>query len=149
MALDYYLQVQNIDNRLNPQELLKSLASIFSFQVIKNSNTVIGLGFNIDVFYEDDEFDESMFNSFYPDICFAYHIDKFDQYEDGIGNMLKTVNWLLSYFDEDMILLFNGEQVILKRISNKLILNDDAEFWESQRLSFLSLSYKLSKINSF
>ena len=86
-------------------------------------------GLSVNVFKEDDEYEASLFGTPYPDVCVAFRVDKFEQYEKGANTMLKMVVWLMAFFDGDMVLSGDTEPVILQRISGKLVLNEDAEFW--------------------
>ena len=133
MALDYYLVIQDINNEIEPALVLESLSQALSLQKNKISGFLIGVGVTLNVFKEDDEYEDSIFGSPHPDICVAFRIDKFEHHESGMNTMRKIVVWLMSYFDGDMIFLLN-EQQIFQRMSNQLSLNNGSEFWRSAAL---------------
>lgn len=113
MALDYYLVIQDINNEIEPALVMESLSQAFYLPKKPNSGFLIGVGVTINAFKEDDE--DSLFGSPYPDICVAFRID-FKYGESGINTMRKVVVWLMSYFNGDMRLFLN-EQQIFQRIS--------------------------------
>ncbi len=129
MALDYYLTVQNPANEITPEQVRRSLAAAFSLQTHEISGILMAPGLSVNVFKEDDEYEASLFGTPYPDVCVAFRVDKFEQYEKGANTMLKMVVWLMAFFNGDMVLSADTEPVILQRISGKLVLNEDAEFW--------------------
>ncbi len=136
MALDYYLLIQNGNNKIEPATVMESLSQMFS--VPKNpSGFLTEVGVTINVFKEND--DDSFFGSAYPDICVAFHLDKFEHNETGMNLMLKMVIWLMSYFSGNMIFFFN-EQKIFQRMSSQLSLNEESEFWGNPTLSFTNQS---------
>ncbi|MDM8553049.1 hypothetical protein QUF72_23430 [Desulfobacterales bacterium HSG2] len=53
--------------------------------------------------------------------------------------MLKAVFWLISHLDGDMIFSSDSEEIILQRISEKLTLSDEPQFWTGSGLSLLNL----------
>jgi len=130
MALDYYLTIQNLNHDIEPNQVLESLTSVFSLQTNPLSNLLMGVGFFVNVFKDDDD---SLFDNAYSDICVAFRIDKFEHYETGMNTMLKMVIWFMSYFKGDMIFSFDNEQTIFQRISAQLRLNDAPEFWVSSK----------------
>jgi hypothetical protein len=143
MALDYYLTIQNIDNKISPEQLRESLADAVSFQTNAISDILMKPGLTANVFEEDDE--ESAFGSPCPDICVAFRIDKFEQYEKGVNAMLRAVFWLMSCLKGDMILTFDTEEVVFQRISGELMFSDDPEFWSASRLSLFNLPCQSGK----
>lgn len=129
MALDYYLTIQNPANEITPEQVRKALAAAFSLQTHEISGILIAPGLSVNVFKEDDEYEASLFGTPYPDVCVAFRVNKFEHYEKGANTMLKMVVWLMAFFNGDMVLSDDTEPVILRRISGKLVLNEDAEFW--------------------
>lgn len=148
MALDYCLLVRNPNNELEPTCLKKDLLSTFHFQDNQISDFLVTTGLTLSIFKKDDEYDKSFFNSSHPDICLSFRVDKFEQYEVGIITLLKTTSWLISHLNEDMILLFNNEYILLQKSADQLTLNEDPEFWLPSRISLINLPYQFAEIPS-
>jgi hypothetical protein len=138
MALDFYLTIENINDDLSPDHIRELLASVFSLEYYPDSGILMSDGAAVSVFREDDE--ESVFKNFYPDICVAFRIDKFRQYDNGLDMMVKAVSRLVSHFDGDMILSSDDEEVLFQRISGELMFSDDPEFWSDARLSLFEMN---------
>jgi hypothetical protein len=148
MALDYSLTIQNTRDEIEPDQIRESLMCAFPLQNNPLSDLLVASGLSVNVFKEDDEDEESIFGAPFPDVCVAFRIDKFEHSEKGITTMLKIAIWLMSFFDEDMILFFDSEDVIFQRISGQLILNGAPEFWTESRLALLKQRYQIEKFAS-
>ena len=146
MALNYHLIIQNNENEINLEQLQKSLES--SFEVKTTPSFLIRDELTIYISKNNDEYIKSLFGNPYPDISVAFRVRN-GKYEVGVITMLKIVTWLMSYLKkQDMVLLFNNEDVILQRISGSLVLNnEDPEFWDQEKkFIFSNLSYQFAKI---
>jgi len=137
MALDYYLTIQNIGNKIYPEQLRESLADTISFQINPISGILMKPGLSVSTFEDDDE--KSAFGSPWPDLCVAFRIDKFGQHEKGLSGMLKALFWLTFHLDGDMIFSSDSEEVIFQRISGKLTLGDAPHFWAGSGVPPLNL----------
>jgi hypothetical protein len=146
MALDYYLEIQNQKNKIEPELLLEALISAFSPKTAQASGIFIDTGCIVNAFKMDDPYDESIFKSSYSDVCVSFRIDKFERHETGIETMLRAVVWFMSYLSADMHLAFDSDEVILQRVSGKLVLNDSPEFWTESRLSLLQQPYRITRL---
>jgi len=139
MALYYYLTIENINDELSPDHIRELLISVFFLEYYPDSGILMSDGAAVTVFREDDE--ESVFKNPYPDICVAFRIDKFRQYDKGLDMMVKAVSRLASYLDGDMSLSPDEEEeVLFQRISGELMFGDDPEFWSDARLSLFEMN---------
>ncbi len=57
MALDYYLTIQNIGNKIYPEQLRESLADTISFQINPISGILMKPGLSVSTFEEDEDFE--------------------------------------------------------------------------------------------
>jgi hypothetical protein len=137
--------IYNINNELEPGEVITSLSQIFNLEYNQISSLLTGIGLAVNIFKEDDEYETSIFNSQYPDICISFRIDKFENYEAGMNTMLKMVIWLMSYLKEDMRLSLNEDQ-ILQRISGNSNLNNESDFWIQPKLYFPNQNYQSAQV---
>ncbi|MCY1075049.1 SitI3 family protein [Archangium lansingense] len=66
---------------------------------------------------------------FRPDLSVGFRLDpNSDEYEQGNRIMLRATMFLLEY-GRDGVLLFNGEHIVLQRLSGHLVLNEDSKNW--------------------
>jgi hypothetical protein len=81
---------------------------------------------------------------FNPTVCVALHPARADDagYLEGQANMLRTVNWLISYVEGDAVLLFNSDIPVLLRKGNKIWLDRKDRFWRADGLALLTFPYE-------
>lgn len=142
MTIEFTLEVHNKNNNLTPDIILNFFHEKFHLEKNKLSGILSGRGHIINSFLDDDIYSESSFGSQFSDLIVSFTIDKFDDHNIGIENMIKAVFSLMQKLKEDMILLFNDEEIILKRTSGELVLNSDTDFWDTYNLSITDISYK-------
>jgi hypothetical protein len=66
---------------------------------------------------------------FRPSLSVGFRLDSnSDEYEEGNRVMLRATMLLLEH-GRDGVLLFNGEHIVLQRLSGHLVLNEDAKNW--------------------
>lgn len=146
MTIEFTLEIHNKDNNLLPDIILDYLYTGFNLERNKLSGILSGKGYTINSFLDNDIYRESSFGSQNPDLIVSFIIDKFDDHEIGINNMVKTVLAIMQKLKEDMILLFDDDEILLKRTSGSLVVNSDADFWETYSLSIADMSYKKEPI---
>lgn len=64
----------------------------------------------------------------------SFRLNKDYNYLEARLNMLDIVIYILNESDEDAILLFNSDVLILEREGGRIVLNKTAGFWSSQDL---------------
>jgi hypothetical protein len=84
---------------------------------------------------------------FYPNVNVLFNLDiDFDR-DTGVTFILQSVIALIQNTPSDLILLFNGEDIILLRSDGKLLLNSNSDFWSIQsRLDEIQLPYRFKEI---
>ena len=147
MTIEFSLEVHNRDNKLQPDKILDYLHD--NFDLIRNelSGILSGKGYTINSYIDDDIYRESSFRSEFSDLIISFIIDKFDDHDIGIDNMIKTVFALMEQLKEDMILLFDDEGILLRRTSGELSVNSDTDFWDSYNLSIPDIPYKKESLD--
>lgn len=142
MTIEFSLEVHNRDNKLQPNIILDYLRDKFNLTRNELSGILSGKGYTINSYIDDDVYRESSFRSEFSDLIISFIIDKFDDHDIGIDNMMKTVFALMEQLKEDMILLFDDEEILLRRTSGELIVNSDTDFWDSYNLLIPDIPYK-------
>ena len=146
MTIEFTLEIHNKDNKLLPDIILDYLYTGFNLERNKLSGILSGKGYTINSFLDNDIYRESSFGSQNPDLIVSFIIDKFDDHEIGINNMIKTVMAIMQKLKEDMILLFDDDEILLKRTSGNLVVNSDTDFWDTYSLSITDMPYKKKPI---
>lgn len=143
MALDYHLK---IDTSLPAESLLAQLSDLQGFEIHNEgfgapgvfggarpssslSRTIIdeefGISPTIDVWFRRfEELDES-------------------GYDLGGKSVISAACRILSRTSGDAVLLFNGEDPILLRKDNTVIVNQDWEFWKPWGRSLVTIPHEL------
>ena len=147
MTIEFALEIHNKDNKLKPDIILDYLHNNFNFERNELSGILIGKGYTINSYIDDDVYRESSFRSEFSDLIISFVIDKFNDHDIGIDNMIKTVSSLMEQLKEDMIFLFDDEVILLKRTSGELIINNDTDFWDSYNLSIPDIPYKKESLS--
>ena len=147
MTIEFSLEVHNRDNKLQPDNILDYLHDNFDLTRNESSGILSGKGYTINSYIDDDIYRESSFRSEFSDLIISFIIDKFDDHDIGIDNMIKTVFALMEQLKEDMILLFDDEGILLRRTSGELSVNSDTDFWDSYNLSIPDIPYKKESLD--
>jgi len=142
MTIEFSLEVHNKDDNLKPEAILDYLQDNFKFERNELSGILSVKGCTVNSYFDDDPYRESYFLSQFPDLIISFIIDKFDDHDIGIDNMIKTVFALIGKLKEDMILLFDDEEILLKRTSGELVVNSDTDFWDSYDLFIPNMPHK-------
>jgi hypothetical protein len=85
---------------------------------------------------------------FKPTISVGFRITAKDNYEQGKLTILQATIELMSKLKGDCILLFNGEELLLQRIGEKLLINQDKSIWKTSQIAEITLPYQLCSISS-
>ncbi len=77
----------------------------------------------------------------------VFRINTDDTLEIGERTLIRAVMTLLQKVTGNAILLFNYENLVLQRINNQLIFNQDMwEEWTANELEKVNLSYELKQL---
>ncbi|UQA55736.1 SitI3 family protein [Polyangium aurulentum] len=132
MAIEYDLDMYANDRNLDPEEVRSALLSQFPLTVNPHSDTLSGEGLSVTVIELDREYCERRGHA-HLGVSPGFRIDKFEEYDVGVENMLRMVAWLLHRFDVEASLTLNGERSLLTRANGRLMLSDVPDFWFPER----------------
>lgn len=74
-----------------------------------------------------------------------FRLDKFELEKAQIS-LVRCMSELVRTNDDDMILLFNGELVVLRRSAGDLVLREGFGLWTPERLALFGTPYRLGAI---
>jgi len=99
------------------------------------------LGFVLTIFIRDNKYfnyliseTQTKENEWKKTSVVSFRLNKDYNYLGARLNMLDIVVYILKESDEDVILLFNSDVMILEREGGKIVLNKAAGFWSSKDL---------------
>jgi hypothetical protein len=72
-------------------------------------------------------------------------LDKFEMEKAQIS-LVRCISELARTNDDDMILLFNGELVVLRRSAGDLVLREGFGLWTPERLALFATPYRLGSV---
>ncbi len=147
MSLSYTLE---LETKVEPQKLLQLLVERHNLQW--HQETISGKGIWVNAYVEDDPENQSLTKEefgFIPSIIFAFRINTDDTLEIGEQTLIRAVMTLLQEVAGNAILLFNNENLVLQRINNQLIFNQDMwEEWTANELERINIPYELKQLAS-
>ena len=147
MSLSYTLE---LEKKLEPKQLLQLLVERHNLQW--HQETISGKGIWINAYAEDDPENQSLTKKefgFIPSTIISFRVNTDDTLEIGERTLIRAVMTLLQQVTGNAILLFNYENLVLQRINNQLIFNQDMwEEWTANELEGINLPYKLKQFAS-
>lgn len=146
MALEYTLKVEE---DFSSSQLLKLVFEMGHMQ--SDGDSLSGPGLVFVSAFTESSLGKSIIRdgfNFTPSKFLLFRLDKFDKTDQGVIYILRSTINILRHSSGDAILLFNGEDVVLARLSGRLILNDGWGFWNPKRLAEVTLEYKIENIPS-
>ncbi|AOX02099.1 hypothetical protein BJP34_24045 [Moorena producens PAL-8-15-08-1] len=122
MALDFDLEMVT---ELKPQQALNILATKLALEWQQDNLKAPGILINADVEdrWEQDVTEENF--GFRPTLVVGFRINPNQDYEGGLRTLIRATISLLQQTVGEAVLLFNYETVVLQRLGNKLILNEE------------------------
>lgn len=145
MALEFDF---SIATEIEPLQILQVLAERFGLGL--DSGKLRGSDVAI-VATQKTELGQSVIEQgfgFRPTISVGFRITAQDDYNKGKLMILEATIELMSKIEGDCILLFNGEEVLLQRIGERLLINQDKSIWEMSQIATITLPYQLCSIPS-
>ena len=128
MAIDYYLTIRNEDRTINSSDVQAVIVSAFALSVDRMSGILSTTGAAVSIFPEERGRAEAE-GVRCAGVCVAFRIDKFGDRNVGISQMLQMVALVLREFDGDAVLVFDSDEVVLRRVRGELALSDEGDFW--------------------
>ena len=149
MALEYNLEVET---NLSSTELLKSLSTTSNFVWGQGDRVKFLLGSGLTVTaIQQEGWSQSIIEetfSFKPSVTVLFRIESDSDYYLTRRIMLQTSIKIMQLFSGDLVLLYNGETIVLQRLRNQLLLNQDFWTWEESDLDQIKLPYELRSLPS-
>ena len=137
MAIDYFLLIDDEDQRISPRGVHDLLMASFSLKT--NSAHDILLAEGVDVYIAEEEFDRAKRKGrSHPGISILFEINKFEKFDVGIVEMLRMVDLVLRQFGGDAELSFQMDDIVLSKAGGQVIFADDQEFWTDERKAIFS-----------
>ncbi len=147
MSLSYTLE---LENKLEPKKLLQLLVERHNLQW--HQDTISGKGIWINAHTEDDADNQSLTKEefgFAPSTIIGFRINTDDTLEIIEQTLISAVMTILQEVTGNTILLFNYEKLVLKRINNQLIFNQDMwEEWTTSEIERFNIPYELKQLAS-
>ena len=146
MALEFDL---SIDTKLQPIEALSILSEGLNLEWTPEKN-LRGPAAIVGAFYKRplgksviaEEF------GFQPTIDVWFRISPKEEYQTGKNTVLRATMELLGKVSGDAVLLFNGEELVLKKIGSQLLINKEWGVWHRESLAEISLPYAAVSLRS-
>ncbi|MBF7089945.1 hypothetical protein IUY40_00070 [Flavobacterium sp. ALJ2] len=145
MALEYDLNIKS--KKIFSQKLGKYLISKEYIYEKKHEEKLVifdlykPLGFIISLFVIENKYFDYISNEnqciekeWHYSSLISFRLDKDYDYLNVRINMLDIIIFILNQTKDDLLLLFNGDILILERTNGKIILNKNAGFWNSDKL---------------
>ncbi len=127
MGLDNSLE---LSTDLKPARALRLLAERFGLEWADAAH-LLGPAVWVSAIEPDQDFKRMIEEAFHfkPDLSVGFRLDpNSGEYEEGSRIMLRATMLLLEQ-GRDGVLLFNGEHIVLQRLSECLVLNEDSSNW--------------------
>ncbi|MGK7876561.1 MAG: SitI3 family protein [Xenococcaceae cyanobacterium] len=128
-----------MDTDTEPKEALLIISKKLNIEVTSDKH-LLGQGVLIGAIKEStlarSQIEEEF--GFRPTIDVRFRINPKEEYQIGKRTVLRATIELLSKITGDAVLLHNGENLVLKRIKEKLILNKEWGNWNPMDLAELS-----------
>lgn len=149
MAIEYSLLIHG---KVETRQIIENflLSNDLDTKVILNeegfiANMYDALGFEINTIYRGGYVELGS-------AIFEYQVNcgfRFDKHFDNLAakeNMIRVATSLLQQVDSDVLMLFNGEHLLLGRINNKLQIDNTWGFWDKLAYAQLLLGFDYSVI---
>ena len=147
MSLSYTLE---LEKKLEPKQLLQLLVERHNLQW--HQETISGKRIWINAYIEDDPENQSLTKEefgFVPSTIIGFQINTDDTLEIGEQTLIRAVMTILQEVIGNAILLFNYENLVLQRINNQLIFNQDMwEEWTASEIERFNIPYELKQLVS-
>ncbi len=146
MALEFDL---SISTEFEPMQTLQILSQRLGLERDSNMN-LLAAGVSVSAITKS-ALGQSVIEDgfgFRPNIAVCFRIYPNEDYEQGKVTLLRATVELLSQVRGDAVLLFNGEEIVLQRIEENLLLNQDKSIWSPLQLSKITLPYELRSLPS-
>lgn len=147
MALDYDLELVS---KRSPKQIIDLLVKELQFKSF-NEQHILGAGVSISVISAAGLGDDLIADAFgfRPTIHIGFRLlHQSDEYEDGKILMTKSVMTMLHHEADDAVFLFQGETVLLQRISGKLVINNTWFRDGDPELAYITLPHDSREIQS-
>lgn len=135
---------------MQPEKALNSLRKILCLESASNEEPLEAPGVVISAFKQSligQEIIEEAF-SFRPETIVWFRIKPKERRVIGRKTLLTATLGMLKECSGDAVLLFNGEDVVLKRIHGKLVANEAFSFWVAPELDKANQPYEVKDIPS-
>jgi hypothetical protein len=125
MALDYYLE---LNTKLTPLELMTSILSLESFEVLEKSTEFESDGVVGGISTASDGFQEIVQENFgfTPTISAWFRSDSYENYQIGMRNGLKAFMTILQQDTGDAVIFVDAEWIKMTRINGKIVLDSES-----------------------
>jgi hypothetical protein len=136
MALEYTLMIES------------KLELIEVKNILSNFQDLPGITIDIELTdKEDKSFAQDQFR-FTPSLSLFFIQDKIADFSLAHSNIIKTTIALLNNCSGDLVLDFNGDTILLRRIKSQLfIYQDDRDFWQPFLLKLVPQPYEFALTN--
>jgi len=142
MALEYNLTIQS---QFSLSEIQKKLLTLKEIKYSGLMFVAPGLTFEMElVDQEEKTFVQDRFG-FIPNQSIFFRQDKLTNFQLAHSSLVKITGFLLNNSSGDVILDFNGDTLLLRRINKQLFLyQDDSDFWQPALLHFIPKPYEFA-----
>ncbi|EDN66861.1 hypothetical protein BGP_1280 [Beggiatoa sp. PS] len=143
MALEYTLMIQS---QLSLPEIQNKLLTLKEINTLTATSFIApGLTLEIElVDQEDKAFVQDRFG-FIPNQAVFFRQEKSADFQLAHSSLLQITVFFLKNSSGDVILDFNGDTVLLRRINRQLFLyQDDSDFWQPTLLHFIPKPYEFA-----
>jgi hypothetical protein len=146
MALEYRLRIAT---SLEPSQVLRSLSLLHSLET--RSGQLSGPGVIAIQVSPVSERGSSVIRDafgFSPTVDITFRLEKLENLDAGVRTVIRATLELLRETAGEVVMLFNGEDVVLLRKDGLLVLNNAWDFWSQARLAQVTLPYAMRSIPS-
>ncbi|MDP9960382.1 SitI3 family protein [Chryseobacterium lathyri] len=143
MAIEYRLHIKSQSFEINVMRNYLTLKNILFKEEILDNTIIFNLyniwGFVITIYKNNDSYFEYLiskekiiFKEWDYSYVICFRLNKDFNYLKAKLNMLDIIIYILNNTSEDSILLYSSDFMILERENNKIIINDEMGFWDSE-----------------
>ncbi|MBW4463638.1 MAG: hypothetical protein KME47_25850 [Nodosilinea sp. WJT8-NPBG4] len=147
MALSYELEMAA---DLDSQQALQIVANTCLLQW--QGEQLIGNGIQVRAFKESEEDNQELTKQafgFSPTLIVNFRIKSGQHSEQAERIMIRATAALLQATSKDAVLLFNYENIVLQRIHNQLIINQDLwDAWKADELKKIGMPHTIAVLSS-
>ncbi len=146
MALSYGLEIAT---ELKPIQALQIVADKCSLEW--QQETLRGPGIQV-IASEEEEDDQSLTEEafgFRPSVFLGFRVNPGKNLEKAERTVIRATMALLQQVAGDAVLMFNYESIVLQRISNQLVFNQEMwERWTASEMANTTVLYELKELPS-